>query len=336
VVAGVELAALVGTGVVAVAVSGDGPGTNQAQAQEASPGQVWREELLLDFNPLKAALPGFVEALEGWRGRDTARSNLARAGLAGFIATRDALNQRTEFAAAPHALANYRLAADLYVETGRLAAVGATLPSGELQDQARLQVKRLRALADRVFDQATVEMRPYVPDGVIPDLGTAKPAEVPSWAGLALAPGPPLAQKPAAASPRVYQSDRPTQSFEDWAKAVAAAGVPAAGDVDSAVERGNAADLGALADAFTAASDSLYAAADPTGERALATRVQLGLLVQAEAARAAQFADLAGAEQASAYRATAKTLVLLGEQLWDPRLGPRASDFPERLLTRPA
>ena len=80
---------------------------------------------------------------------------------------------------------------------------------------------------------------------------------------------------------------------------------------------------------FTAAADQLYTAPDPRDERRVSTRVQLGLLVDAEAARAAQAATLLpqGVQRAS-LRTSAQRLALLGDRLWDPRLGVRDSGLP--------
>lgn len=336
IIAAVAAVVVLGGGVVAAVSAQDDAGTSAADSGP-TPAQLWREEVLLDFTPTKAALRGFVESLEGWTGKDEARANQARAALAGFLATRDALAERTALPAAPRALANYQAAAVLYVEAGRLATAGARLPGGDLQEQTRLTVKRLRALGDRVFDQAGVELAPHMQAGAVPDLGAARSAEVPLWSAIGLAPGEPLAGPlPVGGAIRGYEQVRPEQEFPAWAADVAKAGVPAVTDLVTTVADGPPARLRTLADALSEAADALYAVPDPAGERALSTRVQLGLLVQAEAVRVAQVAELAGGSTGSALTEVARTLLLVGTDFWDPRLGERDSGLPATLLRRPA
>jgi hypothetical protein len=279
--------------------------------------------VLADFGPIKGVLPGFVESLEKWNGPNRANVNQARAALAGFTEARDELASLPSYADAPRALADYRLASALYVAAGRLAVAGADQAKGALQDQTRLTVKRLRALGDRIFDQAAVELKALIGPNVVPDLGVTRPAEVPAWAALGLAAGPPLATAaPAPAPARAYQADRPTQSFADWAKVVQGAKVPTAAAEATTLAGGRPAQLGRLAQEFTRAANALYATPDPSGERALATRVSLGLLIRAEAARVDQLSALAGSVE---LRVVATTLSSLADQLWDARLGDRVA-----------
>jgi hypothetical protein len=88
-----------------------------------------------------------------------------------------------------------------------------------------------------------------------------------------------------------------------------------------------------LSEAYIRASDHLYAVADPKGQRAVNTRVQLGLLIDSEASRAAEAARLATGAPASALTKIAQTLALVGDELWDDRLGARHTGFPAALLT---
>jgi hypothetical protein len=65
----------------------------------------------------------------------------------------------------------------------------------------------------------------------------------------------------------------------------------------------------------------------------VSTRLQLGLLFDAEAAQVGQAAALAPAANHEALLGAAKTLAVLGDKLWDARLGERTTGFPDSLLT---
>ena len=85
---------------------------------------------------------------------------------------------------------------------------------------------------------------------------------------------------------------------------------------------------------LTASSDHLHASPDPVGERQLSARVQLGLLVQAEALRAAQVSRLAERALRPEAAEIAKVLALLGNGMWDDaRLTVRETGYPKTLLT---
>jgi len=107
---------------------------------------------------------------------------------------------------------------------------------------------------------------------------------------------------------------------------VAAAGIPTAGAEVAAIEGTSLSAARAVADSLNAASKTLTADPDPTNGRSVSARVRLALLVDAEAARAAEGADLAPA-QASALRGVAHDLAAIGDGLWDPALGARTTHF---------
>lgn len=300
-------------------------------------GQVWKEAALNDFKGLKGVLIGFTKSLAAWEkgtqsGADTVGS--IDYALPEILRTRAALAVRKPFPKAPEALSDYRLSVDLYVQAARVARVGATQPDGPVADQARLAYGRLRNLADRVFDQADVELAPYLPaPRVIDGVTFVKPAEVPRWSSLGLAAGPPLDVAPARTAARSYEEHPQEQPFADFAKAVAAAEVPAATELAAALTGGDAGTLRTLADRFTAASDVLYDGAAPKGERVVGTRVELGLLVDADSARTAELSTLVGGAARASLLQEAKALALIGDALWDDRLGPRSSGLPASLLT---
>ncbi|MGZ6793692.1 MAG: hypothetical protein ACXVFV_12105 [Mycobacteriales bacterium] len=300
-------------------------------------GLAWKEAALQDFKPLKGVLIGFTKSLAAWEagtqgGKETATS--LDYSLPEILRTRAALAVRTPFAKAPRALDDYRLAVALYVQAARVARVGTTLPDGPLADQSRRAYGRLRNLADRVFDQADAELSPYLPSPpVIDGVTFVKPAEVPRWSSLGLAAGPPLDAAAPRTAPRSYEEHPQEQSFADFAKAVRAAGVPGATELATAVSGGSTAELRTLADRFTTASDLLYDGAVPRGERVVGTRVELGLLVDADSARTAELASLVAAPGRTALTQAARALAVIGDALWDDRLGPRSSGLPAALLS---
>jgi hypothetical protein len=324
--------ALIGVvaGAVALFVTSSGRSAHTPSAQsQRSQGAPWMTAALTDFTPMKGVLVAFVKTLSDWQ--DGHASSAAAAGqvdhaLPEFLATRDALARRAPLASAPRALDDYRRAVALYIEAAQMAKVATGLPDGALQHQLKLSYARLRNLADRVFDQSAVELAPYLP--VPPSLEgieIQKPAEVPLWASLGLAAGPPLDIAPPLAPHRAYQATRPHEPFASWANDVQRAGVPSAADVASAITSGSTAALRALSDRLTAASERVQASADPTGERVVSTRVQLGLLVDAEGTRAAEAATLVTGTARQQLGTLAQRLTALGDGLWDERLGARRS-----------
>jgi hypothetical protein len=201
-----------------------------------------------------------------------------------------------------------------------------------------LLLGRVRYLADRVYDLGNDEMRPFIfHTQQVEGFQYARPADVPAFAASTLAAGPPLSRAKRVKGPgRTYEEVRPEQDWTTWADAVRAAQVPAPTAVAGAITTGDVDALDGLAQELTAASDRIHAAPDPRGERGLSSRVQLGVLVQAEAVRVAQVARLAPAKRAEATE-VAEVLALIGNGMWDDRLGARELGFPVTLLTvRPA
>jgi hypothetical protein len=158
-------------------------------------------------------------------------------------------------------------------------------------------------------------------------------AELPSFKASSLAAGPPLTDVGSVPTPRAYQSSRPEQSAADWVKLAQSAKIPSAADTEHAIDAGAAQQLSADSVSFTHASDLLYDAPDPQGERLVGTRVQLALLVDAEATQMGQAATLVPAAQHDALLHVAQALELIGDKMWDDRLGARTSAYPDSLLT---
>jgi hypothetical protein len=146
-------------------------------------------------------------------------------------------------------------------------------------------------------------------------------AEVPDWATIGLGAGPPLAigaadvgrQRAATAATAPADSDV-------WAEAVRAADIPATNVEARAIDQGSVALLEGLAKRFAAAANGLTAPRAPIADHLAAVRSQLGLLVRAEAMRAAQVSELAGAGGAG-LKTIARSLAALGDAMWDVHPG---------------
>lgn len=154
----------------------------------------------------------------------------------------------------------------------------------EHREQVALLARRLRELADRIFDRGHVLVDPDAFEGG-DDVTINLPEEVPDWVAEGLAPGPPLEPSPPpppADTPPLRQATRPVQPEADWLAAVAAAGAPDELDLGG--------DVAAQARAYVAAAEALRDEPDPDvdGGRERSAILRLGWLVKADAARAQQ------------------------------------------------
>jgi len=211
----------------------------------------------------------------------------------------------------------YLDSADLYSQTVDVyAAMVATPGPGDVRTQLDLLARRVRELADRVFDRGHELVKPKLGEQPNPDVDVRLPEEVPDWVAEGLAPGPPLDDKPPPPStePQLHQATRPEQARSDWLAALRRLDLPGPRDEAKAVDAHDDGALRADARALVAAAESLRKTPDPKGEREEATRIRLSLLVDADAARAAQLH----------LDAVARRLLLVGDQLWSGK------DLPER------
>ena len=214
----------------------------------------------------------------------------------------------------------YTRSAQLEVEWVRMTLDLADLPPGAARDQLDLMARRVAEMADRSRALADPP----------PPASPATPPDVPDWKAEGLAAGPPLdgpAGPPAAPLPQA-PATRPTGPRATWVAAVAGAPTPSA--LAGAIY---ADDPGAdqnLARSLTAKADALLAVPDPVpGGRVEAARVRLGLLVDADAARAAQLAVLSHTDELIA---SAQRLLLIGAGMWSPDLGPHTTGLDPRIL----
>ncbi|MBA3742991.1 hypothetical protein [Sporichthya sp.] len=334
---GVAVALLGATG---LSIALDDSSSDATAAESA--GDTWKNGIVSDFGSMSQGALNYLKTINDWRtGKAKDPEVDAASGLAldNFLLTRDLLVDRAGFDQAPRALVNYRDSVELYIAHARLAKLGVGVKDDQLNRQIQLIMGRLRYVADRFYDLGGDEMKPYVfEDRAVEGFEFTRAVDVPSFAGTDLAPGPPLAlAKPAASQTREYQEVRPEEEFATWATTVEAAKVPTAEAEAKAIKNGTADELDTFAEQLTAASDYLHAAPDPLDERELSTRVQLGLLVQAEAMRSAQVSKLVPDKLRPEATEITQVLALLGNSMWDDRLGARDIGYPQTLLTvRPA
>jgi hypothetical protein len=305
------------------------------------PGDQWRDGVLNDMARMSQGTLDYIRVINDWRDGKADAAQVRQSAtetMDKYLEARDLLANRAAFPQAPRALQDYRDTVQLYIVHTRLAILGSEVSDPRLRRQVQRLLGRVRYLADRVYDLGNDEMGSFIFHSVdIDGFEYERPADVPSFAKGALAPGPPLAPVAQAKGPaRVYEKTRPEQPWEAWAQAVRDAAVPSPDLVTRSIGTANVNALQQVAAALTAASDRIHDAADPQGQRGLSSRVQLGLLVQTEALRVAQVGRLVPRRAAEATE-IAEVLALIGNAMWDDRLGPRSLGFPAGLLTvRPA
>src|SRR5205814_1626000 len=182
--------------------------------------------------PVVDDLPGLLQGVRDWRAgqrpTEELRADLERDGR-DFITTRDRVAALDPTPKAPQTKLLYERTAELYVETARAYQVMTDTPAGDLRTQVELLARRLRLLADRVFDRGQTVIGPYLGrEAPSKDVEIRLPEEVPMWADEGMAAGPPLDDPPpaAAASPPLRQETRPEQSEAAWREDVRRAGAP--------------------------------------------------------------------------------------------------------------
>jgi hypothetical protein len=342
---GFAVIAVAGLGLVAARSFGSGHGRAKlvggltaAQRADQRAAEQWQPKATAAFRPTTAALGGFVTDTQHWAAGTLPDGEFrahAQAALGSFVASRDAAAALPPFSVAPQAKDLYRQAALLYEQSARVELAATVSPPGALRVQERVLGQRLRELADRVFDRGGALVVAALHQPANPNLVINLPEEVPIWPAEGLAAGPPLdsATPGPVGVPPQHQPTRATQPRAEWRSVVAALPIPSAAEVAGAIGSGPADDLAVLARRLTAAAESLRTTPDPVGDREGATVVRLGLLVGAEACRAAQAARLEGSGPAgAALEVVAQRLALVSDRLWATDLAPRRSGFGDDLL----
>jgi hypothetical protein len=339
--AALVVVAAVASGAVAWSLSGGDDKKTSATPDTTpapkTPADRYTDDVLKDFGGMTTSLVSYLQTVQNWRQNkveDAAMASQATSMLANIADTQHALATRAPFDQAPRAVLDYRLAADGYAQAAALAKATTAVPKGALRTQLQLAVMRVQTLADRVFDQGKAELKPYLTqEQDIPGVTIRKAPEVPNWAASTYKPGAPLADVGGDSSVREYQDTRPEQSFAAWKKLVKGADLPTGTQEANAISNGTRSALRTQAVDFNKTSDLLYGKPDPKGDRLINTRLQLAFLLDAEATQLGQAAALAPAANKDSLLTAAKALAVMGDKLWDSRLGERTTGFPESLLT---
>ena len=229
----------------------------------------------------------------------------------------------------------YARSAQLEVEWVRVLLDTADVPAGPARAQLMLLARRVRQLADRVFDRGTALIAASAgPTTTDPNIVVERPDDVPDWTAAGLAAGPPLDTAPPTSSGAVPSrpATRPTQPRGGWIAAVARTQAPTPSALAGAIYAGDPAACQRMARALVAAAEALRAAPDPAPNgREESARLRLGLLIDADAARAAQLAALIGPAGSNEI-ASAERLLVIGQGLWSSDLGPHSSSLDPRIL----
>jgi hypothetical protein len=284
--------------IVAVVVIVGGAVWLVSRAQDTGPDpKAWEQKASAAFKPLVSDVPDLVQGAREWQGGQRSTEDFTEQvnrAVADFERSRKqvaALGSSPKNKAAGQL---YTHSAQLYEQVGRIYQVMVGTGPGDARTQLDLLARRVRELADRVFDRGHATLAPYLDEQQSPDVEVHAPEEVPLWPEEGLAAGPPLDEQPppAASSPPLRQASRPQESEAAWAKDVGAARIPSAATLTAAIRAREGGALGDLARRYVAAAEALRARPDPKGNRDKSAVLRLGLLVDADAARAAQAATL--------------------------------------------
>lgn len=315
-------------------------------AAEQRAATAWERAVADIVAPLVADAPQLLRGAEEWSkgARPTERFQTELAGhLQVLVSVRDNLSHLEPFNRAPAASRRYVNSTQLYIEVARLYSVVTTMAPDDLRTQVELLARRVRVMADRVYDRGRAGIAPFRHEPVSTST-TLRPAEpAPVWADEHLAAGPPLDDSPAVETPAPAGTPggsragaRREEPLDVWRRAVEAADIPPAPRLADAIDAADAVGLAELARRFIAAGERLRARPDPAGGHEKSAVLRLGLLLDAEAARAGRAAALAGPSDDEGGRRladVARRLALVGQELWPAELGRRQSHLDPALLS---
>jgi hypothetical protein len=287
---------------------------------------------------LRPVIQGAAEWMERKRPAEsfTAELNLF---LPEAVKARQAVAAITPLKEAPRARDIYRDSIGLYIDFGRLYLVAVDPAAEPLRAQLDRAARRLRSLADKLYDQAQLLVDPASESLDSENVVVRRAPEVPDWEAEGLAAGPPLAEAPPPPPevPAEREAQRDEEPEKKWLERLRKADLPSGGDLAAAIGSGDAKRLGDLAETYLASVAALRVTPDPEGERVRAAVVALSYLVEAESARMAQAATLLPPGPSRDRLAlVARRLALSGESLLEPDLRGRPSGFDPALLDEAA
>ncbi|MCU1448192.1 MAG: hypothetical protein JWP02_362 [Acidimicrobiales bacterium] len=281
--------------------------------------KAWETKASAAFKPLVADVPDLVRGAREWQTGERPADVFAaqvRTSMADFARSRDRVAALEPSPRNKIAGELYEDSTLLYVEVGRIYDVMLRSEPGDVRNQLDLLARRMRELADRVYDRGHAALAPYLDEQHPENLEVRLPEEVPIWPAEGLAAGPPLDDSPgpAATSPPLRELTRPEQRPALWTEAVGKAGIPPERAVDDTIGSGDRDRLRDLARQLVAAAERLRTEPDPKGQREKSAQLRLALLIDADGARSAQAATFVEG-------APRQDLVAIGRQL--ARIGGR-------------
>jgi hypothetical protein len=288
-------------------------------------------------------LPPVIRVAADWvQGKATAESLTGELSLyvPEAVKARQAVADIPPLKEAPQARDLYRDAIGLYIDFGRIYLAAGDAASEPVRTQLDLAARRLRVLADKLYDQGHALVDPSSQSPGDESVEIRRGPEVPDWDAEGLAAGPPLAEAPPPPPevPPAQEAVRSQESEDKWLARVRKANFPAGADLAAAITDSDGKRLGELAETYLATAAALRVAPDPDDDSGSRGRVRgavaaLSFLVDAESARVGQAAAALPAGPARERLSTvARRLALIGERLLEPELRGRASGIDPSLL----
>lgn len=277
--------------------------------------QRWYHQVMADLSPLDTSLVAGLQVASQWQNGQKSAAATAQTlatVLVDLHVTLHNLHRQKPLSGQATALADYTAAVDLYLQAFQLEDAATQLPPGQLVTQLQRSFERIRQLGDITYDVGTSELAPLLGTALAgSDVRAAR--ELPDWTFQNLAPGPPL--ESSWSGTRAQPSG--TQSLAGWVAAIRADHVPPQSKVSGTLERSSTTtdELSGLARALQHAEVGLASVRSPKGDGQASPLLRLGLLVDAEAALAAEASDLAGLAPHHALREVASSLAAIGAAL---------------------
>ncbi|MGH9043214.1 MAG: hypothetical protein ACRDZ3_23645 [Acidimicrobiia bacterium] len=240
---------------------------------------------------------------------------------------------------APLARDLYREAISLYIEFGRIYLTATDPGSEPLRAQLDLAARRVRSLADKIYDQGLALVDPASQSAGNESVEIRRGPEVPDWDAEGLSAGPPLAGDPPPPPevPPAREPERPQEQPAKWLERVREAEFPSGAELAEAIASLDGTRLAGLTEVYLASVAALRVAPDPESGRVRGAVAALSYLVSAESARVAQAASLVPAgPPRDQLIAVARRLALIGENLLEPELRDQPTGIDPAILDDPA
>ena len=288
-----------------------GAGPAESAARGA---QDWYQQVLTALRPLDASLVGGLEAASRWQAGTERASALEESLGTDVTDLRKAVRNLAAQSPLPGhagALTDYRAAVGLYLQAFLLEGTAARLAPSRLVRQLQRSFERIRLLGDATFDLGTTGLAPLLGSSIA-GVDVQADRHLPDWSAQGLAPGQPLESSWTGTA----REPSGTQSLSAWTAAAEATG-PSPGTVGVQVDRRTttAPELAGLALRLQQAEEHFDSVPPPSGAPGASVQLRLGLLIDAEAALAAEAGHVAGAAPSASLEQVAVSLVSIGNGL---------------------